>query len=241
MKHPALDKSEETYANAVKTPPATDVQSGQALDKSAIFKSGAAAVINQSSSFAFGFEFRPSPCLLGGCRGAHVFKSPQSYRAHLNNVHVKSTFCRARDSSCTYIDFLMSDSDLHRHQEAKHEKESFQQKWQTSETADKNLEKENRVCEQEDPCHICLCFNGVDELSDLANFAHELLGSEFRGRGGAQADDTNPTTEQVTIEAEILRSLRELSAVGTSDWQPLGSTRSYCSLADIGKAIVWER
>ncbi|KAH9222162.1 hypothetical protein DL95DRAFT_184414 [Leptodontidium sp. 2 PMI_412] len=62
--------------------------------------------------------YQPGQCHLPGCRKGHIFETFQSYRSHIRNVHSKALWCKF--PSCPHSRPFANQSDLNRHNEAKH-------------------------------------------------------------------------------------------------------------------------
>ena len=62
--------------------------------------------------------YQPGQCHLDGCRKGYIFETFQSFRAHLKNVHAKTTFCNF--PSCAHLRPFGNNTDLRRHTLSKH-------------------------------------------------------------------------------------------------------------------------
>ncbi|CZT43853.1 uncharacterized protein RSE6_03948 [Rhynchosporium secalis] len=63
-------------------------------------------------------HYRPSRCLLLGCKGEHLLKTFHKYRSHIKNVHSKGIWCS--HPSCLYPRPFANKSDVDRHYRSKH-------------------------------------------------------------------------------------------------------------------------
>lgn len=129
-----------------------------------------------------GANFRPSPCLLGGCGGAYIFNTLQSYRTHLKNVHDKSVFCLVGECIRSHTKPFNSENDRRRHHLAKHDpskKKPFKcerqicparvRAWNRKD----KLAGHNKKYHMQIPCQICSrYFDNFQELSQHTNFDH---------------------------------------------------------------------
>lgn len=144
----------------------------------------------------------------------------------------------------------MTENDRHHRQEKKddsNEEKLFKcklQGFQANENAwghKDNLHKHNRHDHGQPLAPICPgCLGSFKELSD-----HERVRSYLQRRSRIlQSDDTDPTAEQGTIEAEVLRPESDITlrkrlcaATGAPVWQPLNSDRHFGSLIFADKEI----
>ncbi|KAL2061741.1 hypothetical protein VTL71DRAFT_7119 [Oculimacula yallundae] len=63
-------------------------------------------------------RYKPSQCLLPGCKGEYRFKTFHSYRSHIHNVHEKFIWCPSPD--CIHPRPFANKSDVDRHYRSKH-------------------------------------------------------------------------------------------------------------------------
>ncbi|KAF8863229.1 hypothetical protein BDZ45DRAFT_137464 [Acephala macrosclerotiorum] len=129
-------------------------------------------------------NFRASQCLLDGCRKGYIFKTLQSYRSHLKNVHGKGISCRVL--GCRHTKPFASKNDEDRHYRAKHDtnaKKTFKcersgcaarvRSWKRK---DKLLEHDRKY-HMEIVCHICShYFDNEEELFEHTNLDHAWIG-----------------------------------------------------------------
>ncbi|CZR61400.1 uncharacterized protein PAC_11296 [Phialocephala subalpina] len=127
-------------------------------------------------------NFHPTQCLLSGCRGGYIFKTLQSYRSHLKNVHDKGIYCRVL--GCRHTKPFASKNDVDRHYRAKYdlyavksfrsERPSCVARVRSWKRKDK-LREHDRKYHMEVPCHICShYFDNDQELFEHTNLDHAI-------------------------------------------------------------------
>ncbi|KAE8450573.1 hypothetical protein EG329_006304 [Mollisiaceae sp. DMI_Dod_QoI] len=137
-------------------------------------------------------NFHPTRCVLDGCRGAYIFKTLQSYRSHLKNVHTKDIYCPVSGCRHHHARPFASKNDLDRHRRARHEPEAIKpfrcerircmakvKAWLRKD----KLRDHDKKHHMNLLCHICShYFDDFEELSEHTNFGHAWFGREEGNR-----------------------------------------------------------